>query len=85
MVESIRNVEKALGDGLKIPRPSEMKNKEVARKSLVAVTSIMAGEVFSEDNLAVMRPGAGMSPYCYWELLGCKAVKDFSEGEIVIA
>ncbi|MEY8199247.1 MAG: N-acetylneuraminate synthase [Colwellia sp.] len=85
MVESIRNVEKALGDGLKIPRPSEMKNKEVARKSLVAVTPIKAGEVFSVDNLAVMRPGTGMSPYCYWELLGCKAIKDFSEGEIVIA
>ncbi|WP_293752052.1 N-acetylneuraminate synthase [uncultured Paraglaciecola sp.] len=84
MVESIRCVESALGDGIKVPKPSEIKNKDVARKSLVAMTPIMAGDVFNIDNLTMKRPGVGISPFHYWETLGAKAVQNFSEGDIII-
>ncbi len=84
MVSSIRCIERALGDGLKGPRSSEIKNKAIARKSLVTVKNVMAGEKFTEDNLAIKRPGHGMSPYRYWEVLGQHAKKDYEEGEVLI-
>ncbi len=84
MVLSIRRIELALGDGLKGPRPSEIKNKAIARKSLVATEDIRTGENFTIDNLAIKRPGNGVSPYRYWELLGHKATKDYQEGEMLI-
>jgi len=84
MIDSIRNVEQAMGDGIKGPRPSEIKNKEVARKCLVANAPIHLGDVFSIDNLAVKRPGTGMSPYQYWEVLGSEAMRDYKQGEIIV-
>lgn len=78
MVDAIRVIEQALGTGRKHPAPSELKNMAVARKSLVAACTIAAGEVFTVENLAVKRPGGGLSPMQYWELLGRKSGRDFS-------
>ena len=70
----------ALGDGVKAPRPSEMKNRDVVRKILVALTPIRAGERFTEENLGAKRPGAGVSPMEYWEWLGRRADRDTPAG-----
>jgi N,N'-diacetyllegionaminate synthase len=83
MVTAIRNIEKALGDGIKRPSPSETKNIPVARKSLVAARAIRAGDVFSADNLAVKRPGTGVSPMLWDEVLGRHAPRDFVPDELV--
>lgn len=83
MVKAIRSVELALGDGVKGPRPSEIKNKAIARKSLVAAKSIKAGNTYSTENLTIKRPGNGSSPYLYWELLGKEALNDHAEGEVI--
>ena len=83
MIDGIRNIELALGDGLKGPRPSEIKNKAVARKSLVAEQLISKGTVFSEDNLTIKRPGSGQPPINYWSLLGKEAQNDYKIGEII--
>ncbi len=83
MVAAIRNVERALGDGIKQPSPSETKNIAVARRSLVAGCAISAGEVFSETNLAVKRPGTGISPMRWDEVLGRQAVRDFAPDELI--
>jgi N,N'-diacetyllegionaminate synthase len=83
MVAAIRNVEQALGDGLKVPRPVEEKNKQVARKSLVAASPISAGEIFSATNLAVKRPGTGLSPMRWDEVVGKRAVRDFAQDELI--
>ncbi|WP_418113759.1 N-acetylneuraminate synthase [Vibrio scophthalmi] len=81
MVEAIRNVECALGSGVKLPTNSEVKNKVVARKSLVAMTNIAAGELFTIDNVTVKRPGTGISPFQYWDLLGERATKSYKQDE----
>ncbi len=83
MVAAIRAVERALGDGLKNPRPSELGTMAVARKSLVARRPIRAGETFSEDNLTALRPGDGVSPMEYWEWLGRLAASDLHEDETI--
>lgn len=83
MVEAIRNVECALGDGIKGPRPSELKNIPVARKSLVASRAIKKGEALSADNLAVKRPGSGCSPMRYWSLLGTESNGDYAAGDLI--
>ena len=83
MVQGIRNIEKALGDGIKRPSPSELKNKPIARKSLVAARPIKAGEVFSEDNLMAKRPGTGISPMQWDEVIGRTAPRNFSEDELI--
>lgn len=83
MVDAIRGVEKALGLGNKYPATVELKNMSVARKSLVASCPISAGEFFSVENLAVKRPGNGLSPMQYWELLTRKAGRCFSADEAV--
>lgn len=85
MVAAIRDVELALGDGVKGPRPSEIKNKQIARKSIVASRDIMQGELMTADMLAVKRPGSGLSPYCYWDLLGQAAKRVYKEGELIDA
>jgi N,N'-diacetyllegionaminate synthase len=83
MVVSIRNIEKAMGDGLKKPSKSEQKNISIVRKSIVASKKIKAGEKFTEDNLSVKRPGTGISPLRWDELLGLEANKDFQADELI--
>lgn len=83
MVNSIRNIEFALGDGIKKPSCSELKNRSIARKSIVARREIKVGELFSEDNLATKRPGTGISPMCWNEVIGSKALRNFKEDEII--
>jgi len=83
MVDSIRNIEKAMGDGQKKPSKSEDANLGVARKSIVASKNIKAGEKFTEENIAVKRPGTGLCPMRWDELLGLEAKKDFQADELV--
>lgn len=83
MVNAIRNIEQAMGDGIKSPSNSELKNIPIARKSLVASRMICAGELFSVDNLVVKRPGTGISPMRWDEVLGQPAIRDFSEDELI--
>ena len=83
MIEGIRNIELALGDGLKGPRPSEVKNKSVARKSLVAEQVIKKGTIFSKDNMTSKRPGSGQNPINYWGLLGSEAKSDYQIGDLI--
>jgi N-acetylneuraminate synthase len=83
MVCSIREVEAALGRSLKLPAPSELKNKPIGRKSLVAARAIQAGEVFTEANLTAKRPGTGLSPMHLWDLLGTWAERDYQEDEAI--
>lgn len=83
MVQGIRNIEKAMGDGIKRPSPSELKNKPIARKSMVAARFIKAGEVFSEENLIAKRPGTGISPMQWDVVIGRTAPRDFSEDELI--
>lgn len=84
MVDGIRQVELALGATLKSPTVSEIKNKNIARKSIVASTNIKVGEKITEKNITVKRPGGGMSPYRYWDILGKNANKDYLPGEYII-
>ena len=83
MVGSIRNIERAMGDGVKKPSKSESKNIKIARKSIVAGTAIKKGDIFSEANLAVKRPGTGISPLRWDEVIGRRAGRDFSEDEAI--
>lgn len=81
MIIAIRHVELALGSSVKIPTISEIKNKLVARKSLVASKRIEKGQKFTEDNLTIKRPGEGLSPYSYWDLLGSSAAQSYEEDD----
>ena len=83
MVRSIREVEQSLGSPLKAPAASELKNMSIARRSLVAACPIAEGEVFTEDNLVVKRPGNGMSPMLYWQVLGTTAQRSYAEDELI--
>lgn len=83
LAAAIRNIETAKGSAEKIPVLSERKNREAARKSIVAARDIRAGEVFCEDNLAVKRPGCGISPMKWREVLGKAAQRDFKEDELI--
>jgi len=83
MVQAIRNTEKALGNGIKRPSPSEVKNKLIVRKSLVATQPIKTGELFSADNITAKRPGAGISPMRWDEVFGQIAQKDYEKDELV--
>ena len=83
MVWGIRNVEVALGRGVKHPTQSELKNMPIARKSLVAASHITAGESFTEGNVCVKRPGSGISPMQYWDLLGRKASRESGADEVI--
>jgi len=85
MIESIRNVEKALGSGIKKPSPSELKNMQVARKSIVAATSIRENESFTETNITVKRPGTGISPMRWDEIIGRKATKNYCKDDEIEA
>ena len=83
MIKSIRNIERAIGDGVKIPSPSERKNKLVARKSIVASVRIKKGDVLSEENITVKRPGTGITPMRWNEVLGTKAIRDYEVDELI--
>lgn len=84
MVSAIRNIEKSIsGSGMKEPSISEMKNIAIARKSIVAKTNIKKGDIFTEKNITVKRPGTGVSPMNWDEVLGKEAVKDFNEDELI--
>lgn len=83
MVKAIRNIELALGDGIKRVTPSEAKNLEIARKSLVASKPIQEGELFSLNNLCAKRPGNGISPMRFKELIGKSAKRNFKTDELI--
>ena len=83
MVRAIRNIEKAMGDGIKKPSTSEIKNKLIVRKSIVAAKEIKKGEVLSEETLAVKRPGNGMSPLEWDRVIGKRAKRNFTEDEMI--
>ena len=83
MVSAIRNIEVALGDGIKRLTLSEARNKSVVRKSLVASQSIKAGELFSIQNVTTKRPGTGISPMGWDAVIGRKAVRDFTVDELI--
>lgn len=83
MVAAIRNIEVALGDGIKRPTSSEVRNKPVVRKSIVASREIKAGEVFTAENLTTKRPGNGISPMRWYELLGKKTTRDIAADELI--
>ena len=84
MVSAIRNIEQALGSGEKTVSPSERKNIAVVRKSIVAKRAIKQGEVFSEENLTAKRPGTGISPMRWFEVIGQVAAKDYMRDEIIV-
>ncbi|HIP14480.1 MAG TPA: N-acetylneuraminate synthase, partial [Sulfurimonas autotrophica] len=83
MVKSIRNIEIALGSSVKKPSPSERPNIAIGRKSIITTSSIKKGEVFNEKNIAIKRPGTGMSPMKWDEVLGTVASKNYSEDEVI--
>ncbi|MCK4820232.1 N-acetylneuraminate synthase [bacterium] len=83
MVYAIRNIEKALGNGIKKPSPSELKNKPIARKSIVAAKNIKKGEIFTEENITVKRPGNGISPMRWDKVSDRIAKRDFSADELI--
>jgi len=73
----------ALGDAIKTPSPSEIKNKSIARKSIVAAIDIAAGEAFTEENLTVKRPGTGINPMQWDVIIGQKAKRNFAADELI--
>jgi len=83
MVESIRIIELAQGDGVKEPHKVEIRNRNSARKSLVASRNIACGETFTVENLDVKRPGTGRSPMTYWSILGTRASKQYQLDELI--
>lgn len=83
LVRAVRDVERAMGDGVKRCTEAERDARAVARKSLIAARRISAGEVFNSENLAVRRPGTGISPMQYWTWIGRKAARDFDAEELI--
>jgi N-acetylneuraminate synthase len=83
LVDQVRDLENAFGDGTKRPTEVELKNKKIARRSLVALKAIKTGDVFTSENITIKRPGTGRSPFEYWSLLGTKATSDIAENEVI--
>jgi N-acetylneuraminate synthase len=83
LVDQVRDLENAFGDGIKRPTEVELKNKKIARRSLVALKAIKTGDVFTSENITIKRPGTGRSPFEYWSLLGTKATSDIAENEVI--
>ena len=83
MVTGIRQIEKAIGNGIKVPANSELGNLSIVRKSLVASKPIQKGEIFTKENIAVKRPGNGKNPMLYWEMLKQSADKNYMEDEVI--
>lgn len=85
MIDSIRAVELSLGDGLKRPMPSEMRNRDVARRSIVARKNIPVGKVIEFDDVEFKRPGDGLSPERVWDLIGNRSRKNYLTGELLLS
>jgi N,N'-diacetyllegionaminate synthase len=83
MVDAIRNIERSMGDGIKQPSPSETNNIPIVRKSIVARKPIKKGELFSENNLAVKRPGTGISPMKWGDVIGKSADKEYQPDDLI--
>jgi len=83
MVRAIRNIEKILGNGIKRPSRSELKNINIVRKSIVAANPIKKGEKFSESNLTIKRPGSGISPFMWDDVIGRVAKNDFDKDRLI--
>lgn len=83
MVKAIRNIELALGNGIKKPSNSEIPNIKIVRKSIVAKIAIKKGEIFNENNLTIKRPGNGINPMKWDKLIGTKSKKDYNEDELI--
>lgn len=83
MVKAIRNIEIAMGNDKKNVTKSEQKNKDIARKSIVALKNIKIGEVLTPENITVKRPGNGISPMKWYDVIGTKAIRDFTEDELI--
>ncbi|MFD1173232.1 N-acetylneuraminate synthase [Oceanobacillus picturae] len=83
MVQAIRNIEKAIGNGVKTPSFSERKNIKIARKSIVASCDIKKGQLFSEVNIDIKRPGDGLSPVFWDQLIGKEAKRDYTKDELI--
>ena len=83
MVQAIRHVESAFGNGVKAPAETEKENMNIARKSIVAKRFIRKGESFTEDNITTKRPGSGVNPMLWNSILGTKAIRDFGEDELI--
>ncbi len=83
MVQAIRHVSAALGDGIKKPSASEIKNIPIARKSIVAACEISAGDMFTVENLAVKRPATGLNPMHWDDILGQLATKNYAKDELI--
>lgn len=84
MIRAVRHIEAAMGDGKKHVTASEAKNKPIARKSIVAARPIQKGEVLTAENLTTKRPGDGISPMHWYDVLGTAAVRDFEEDEQIV-
>ena len=83
MVKAIRNIELALGDGVKKPSKSELPNVKIVRKSIVAKTTIKKGDILNSSNLTIKRPGAGISPMQWDKIMNTKATKNYKEDELI--
>lgn len=84
MIDGIRQIEMSLGDGVKLVMPSEINNRDVVRKSLVTLVPVKKGELFTESNLTVKRPGVGVQPIHYWQWLGRTAEHDYQADEVIV-
>ena len=84
MVAAIRNIEKAMGNGVKKPSPSEMENIPITRKSIVAKKLIKKGEIYTQDNLTVKRSGMGISPMEWDRVLGKKSKQNFNSDDLIV-
>jgi N-acetylneuraminate synthase len=83
MIFAIRHVEEAMGSSIKVPTLAEKRNLPIARKSIVAAVNIKKGDMFTEENLTTKRPGTGISPLYFWNLLGKRADRDYQEEEVI--
>lgn len=83
MIQAIRNIEKAMGNGSKEPKTVEIGNIAIARKSIIAKTEIRKGSLLTADNLTTKRPGNGISPMRWNEVIGTRAIRDFQEDELI--
>jgi len=84
MVKEIRTVEQVMGNGIKCPHPSEINNRQVVRKSLVALKDINSGDVFSGDNITAKRSGIGINPMQYWDIIGLQSPINFIKDDNIL-